>query len=75
MASIEYADVHGIAPDVQIDYQDYWRSERDVITPALTAAGYQVGPWYTAEGDSFGPLCRAARATTPDGRPVIVCYG
>lgn len=75
MSDVEYADVHSIAPTVQIDYANWWQSERDVITPALNDAGYLVGPWYTAEGDSFGPLCRAASATAPDGRPVIVSYG
>jgi len=70
-----YIDVYAIVPGITIDYGNWWLSERDVITPALTSAGYQVDSWYTAEGDSFGPLCRAARATDPDGTSVIVSYG
>ena len=41
-----FVDVYDVLPDVTIDYQNYWRCERDLITPALVAAGYQVGPWY-----------------------------
>jgi hypothetical protein len=75
MSEVREVDVYDAVPGITIDYGNYWRSESDVITPALTAVGYQVGQWYTAEGDSFGPLCRAARATAPDGSSVVVSYG
>jgi hypothetical protein len=68
-------DVYDIVPGISIDYKQWAQSERDVITPALVSAGYSVGNWFTAEGDSFGPLCRAARATSPDGELVTVFYG
>jgi hypothetical protein len=57
-----YIDLYDVAPDVKVNYSEYWASERDVITPALEAAGYQiVGSWYTGDGDSFGPLTRGLR--------------
>jgi hypothetical protein len=70
-----FVDVYDVLPHITIDYQNYWQSERDVINPALIAAGYQVGPWFTADGDSFGPLVRATRANDPDGRLVTISYG
>jgi hypothetical protein len=70
-----WIDLFEIVPGISIDYHRYWQSERDVITPALIEVGYQVGPWYTADGDSFGSLSRAAKATAPDGRSVTVSYG
>ncbi|WP_165968579.1 hypothetical protein [Saccharopolyspora elongata] len=68
-------NIYDILPDISIDYSNWRQSERDVITPALVAAGYKVGEWYTADGDSFGPLCRAVSATSPDGKSITVFYG
>lgn len=37
---------------------DWIEWEKEVATPALCAAGYEVKRWQTAEADSFGPLSR-----------------
>lgn len=71
-----YIDLYDILPDIKVGYSRYWESEKEVISPALKSAGYQLdGPWYTGEGDSFGPLSRCIRVTTPDDKRVIVVYG
>lgn len=72
---IEYVDVYDALPGVQIDYDDYVRYEREVLTPALEKAGYVIdGPWRMGERDSFGPLSRVVTAER-DGETVYVCYG
>lgn len=64
------------APDLSYDLGRYRAEERDLINPALTAAGYRVeGEWCDGERDSFGPLTRYVHATAPDGARVVVVYG
>lgn len=66
-----FIDLYDILPDVEIDYERYYTSERDVVNPALIAAGYEIrGPWFTGDGDSFGPLTRCVE--TDKG---VVVYG
>lgn len=75
-----YLDLYDILPDAHPSYD--WRDgsmarvEREVLTPALTAAGYTVGDgWWSGEKDSFGPLSRCVRVVTPEGENKIVVYG
>lgn len=71
-----YVYVDDIAPDLDIDFEHYTKSERDVITPALLDAGYYpTGDWYDGERDSWGPLSRCIDAETKDGKTVTVVYG
>lgn len=66
-----YVDLYDILPDIDVDYEHWAKCERDVITPALREAGYQLrGHWYTGDGDSFGPLSRCIQTDR-----VIVVYG
>ena len=74
-----YVYVYDILPDIEVEYDHdkFHKCEREVISPALRELGYEIGDkpyWYTSEGDSFGPLSRAIRASK-DGKPVIVWYG
>jgi hypothetical protein len=74
-------------PDVWLDELDlgveptfavpgYTTDERENLGPALERAGYTlVGPWFTGDGDSFGPLTRCVKATDPSGRRVTLVYG
>jgi hypothetical protein len=49
-----------LLPGVPYDFGNYRQSEREVVTPALEGAGYEIiGGWYSPEADSFGPLSRA----------------
>jgi hypothetical protein len=65
-----------ILPGLEINFSRWWESERDVIEPALRAAGYiEIGGWFSTEHDSFGPLGRAVRAKSPDGKLLTICYG
>lgn len=60
-----------VLPDVVPDYENYYACERDVIGPALRAAGYRlIGGWYCGERDSWGPLSRCIQ--TDKG---VVVYG
>jgi hypothetical protein len=74
----EYADLYDLLPDANPSYN--WRDgsmrsvEREQLTPALEALGYEVSDWFDGERDSFGPLSRAARITK-DGITKIVSYG
>ena len=55
-----YLDLDEILPGLDIDYEHCAKSEREVITPALEAAGYTVsGPWFTGDGDSSGPTAES----------------
>lgn len=63
--------LYDILPDIEVDYEHYAQSEREVINPALEELGYRfTGLWRTAEGDSFGPLSR--KLHTDKG---VVWYG
>jgi hypothetical protein len=75
-----YVDLYEILPTISIDYSEWRKSEREHINPALRELGYSFtddgfNGWYTADGDSFGPLVRALRATDPNGNAVIISYG
>lgn len=66
-----YIWVDDILPDLQIDYEHFSTFERTVLGPKLQELGYTLlSPWYTGDGDSFGPLSRCI--TTQKG---IVVYG
>lgn len=68
---MEYVWLDDIAPEVEVDYEHHARCEREVIGPALERLGYRLsGPWFTGDGDSFGPLTRCIRTDK-----VIVVYG
>ncbi|MDB4928309.1 MAG: hypothetical protein JWM10_793 [Myxococcaceae bacterium] len=68
---LTFIDLYEILPDVEVDYERYAASERDVITPALIAAGYELrGSWFTGDGDSFGPLTRCV-----DTDKGVIVYG
>lgn len=59
MATKTYLWLDDILPDVVVDFDNYVRCEREVLTPALQAAGFiTFDRWYTGDGDSFGPLTR-----------------
>lgn len=67
---ISYLSLYDILPDVQVDYDRYWQSEKE-ITPQLEQAGFEIrGSWYTGDGDSFGPLTRCI-----DTNKGIIVYG
>ncbi|MCJ8138405.1 hypothetical protein [Falsirhodobacter halotolerans] len=48
--------------------------ELDLATPALVAAGFEVGAWRMEERDSFGPLVRSV-ALTKDSKTERFFYG
>lgn len=79
-ADPNYIDLFNIVDDdggkleLDIDFGEYAKSEREIITPALIALGYQVGQWHDGERDSFGPLSRCARVTKNNETKVVV-YG
>lgn len=69
-------DLESILPGLEINFSRWWEAERDVIEPALREAGYiNIGGWFSTESDSFGPLGRAVKATSPDGKRLTICYG
>lgn len=72
MSDTTYLWLNDILPEVEPAFDGtYVSCERDVIEPALKAAGYTLfGGWFTGDGDSFGPLTRCVR--TDQG---IVVYG
>lgn len=53
---------------------DYTRWEDEIATPALIALGYSVRQWWSADGDSFGPLVRAVEVVK-DGVKKTYTYG
>ena len=56
---IELHEVPGVTSFDAYPVTEYRRWEEEVARPALEAAGWKVGPFYTSEGDSFGPLIRS----------------
>lgn len=71
MSPETYLWLYDLLPDLEVDYEHYYRCEQGVIGPALRAAGYEhLGVWFTGDGDSWGPLTRCIR--TDKG---IVVYG
>lgn len=63
-SQVRYVDFNDVCPDIHptctsSEPMPYWRDEKENLTPALEAAGYEVhGGWRTGDGDSFGPLTR-----------------
>lgn len=58
------------------DFTKYGTHERELLTPAIVAAGYKItGEWHSTECDDFGPLTRGIRVITPEGEPAVVWYG
>lgn len=77
MSDRMYIDLNEILPDVHPTCTNatYAREEREIFTPKLREAGWGVvGPWYTGDGDSFGPLTRCAHIRK-DGVTKTVVYG
>lgn len=73
-----YVDLFDVLPDANpcYDVPGYGAAEREQLTPALEAAGYEVhGDWRTGDGDSFGPLTRYVSVTAPSGERFRVIYG
>ena len=69
--SILFRPLEQILPELDVDFENFAACEKDVIGPALEAAGYRLhGTWFTGDGDSFGPLTRCIK--TDQG---IVVYG
>lgn len=52
----------------------YWEWEDQVATKELEKKGWNVGPWFTGEKDSFGPLSRCVEATVRN-QTFIIIYG
>lgn len=72
----EIVDLESILPGLEINFSRWWEAERDVIEPALRAANYHnISGWFSTESDSFGPLSRAVKATSPNGKRLTICYG
>ena len=64
-------------PDLNFDkweVKDYRRFEEEEVRPALEAAGWSVGEFWSSEKDSFGPLSRAVRCQR-QGQAVTFWYG
>lgn len=77
---LEERDLFAVLPAELFEHKDcfdshaYWRWEDDIATPALKARGFEVGRWWTIDGDSFGPLVRGVRLTK-DGATHTYSYG
>jgi hypothetical protein len=76
MSKTTYLALHDLLPKAEPEYDldKYRRCEHEVLTPALEALGYEVGGWFTGDGDSFGPLTRCVRVTK-DNKSAVVVYG
>jgi len=72
-----YPDLAGIIDFANFDFDKntYRTQERTVLEPQLRALGYSRITWSTGESDSFGPLSRLCRTTSPDGIIVTFIYG
>ena len=69
--------IFNIIGDVELkhDYDEYLKME-DEMSTILRDMRYTLhGNWWTSEGDSFGPLMRSIKATTPDNRRIEIYYG
>jgi hypothetical protein len=68
--------LYDICKGLEINFERYWESEKEVINPALEQMGFTIdGRWITGEGDSFGPLSRYVHATLGDSEKVTIWYG
>lgn len=57
---IALEDAVDVEPEYDLGLFD--KHEREVLTPALQAAGFRpIGSWYSGDGDSWGPLTRCLR--------------
>lgn len=69
-------DLFNILPEIDVDFENYVKSEQEVIEPALRKKGYKlITPFQTGERDSFGPLSRYIIVTTPQGNRAQIVYG
>ena len=71
----KYEDLYEILPDIDIDFDNYWKCEQEVITPALMQKGFSEIEWYMGERDSFGPLSRYTKCYDKDGNERRFVYG
>lgn len=73
-------DLQDILPGELFNHPDCFSSktfrlwEWEVATPALEAQGFLVGPWYSTDEDSFGPLIRETKLTK-NGTTETYFYG
>lgn len=68
---------HFYTPD-GFSFSRYREGERDILNPWLEAQGFilmEDMPWFTSEGDSFGPLTRARTVLDAEGNMRQVWYG
>ena len=55
-------------------FNDYFKGEKELLTPLLLQKGYTNITWRTEEGDSFGPLSRIC-SCYKDGVKYLFVYG
>lgn len=73
-------DLYDLISDELCNHRDFCNSttfrfwEQDIATPELIKQGFEVGSWWTVDGDSFGPLVRAVELTK-DGEKKVYTYG
>lgn len=76
MAKSISVDLFDILPNVNIDFERYYKSEVEVVNPQLREHGYKlIGSWFSGEADSFGPLSRNIDAKDPNGKAITIWYG
>lgn len=67
-----------IVPDSDLKdfrFAEYFKGEREILTPALQHAGYTLeGAFFSGERDTWGPLSRCIYAVK-DGERVCLVYG
>ena len=82
--NLDYLDENESYPDLAAvisfagfgyDTATYRRQEVEVLQPQLEVLGYTNIEWLDGERDSFGPLSRLCRTTSPDGIWVTFIYG
>ena len=64
--------LQSIVDNFHFNFEEYYTSEKE-CTKLIAEAGFHTIKWYTAEGDSFGPLVRAVTATK-DGKRWVAYY-
>lgn len=55
--------------------KNYFDWEQNIAKPAMQAKGFTDISFYTAEGDSFGPLIRGVRCKDSKGNEFKFYYG
>jgi hypothetical protein len=66
-----YVDLSDLISFAGFRYVDYINGEKEILQPQMEALGYTNIQWLPGETDSFGPLTRVCRATSPTGKAVI----